>query len=82
MRRQEASHCTSLSFDKHAANAFQSYIMQMHAFSIKRGGLLYGTREDDGGILVHAIYEPPQVWPMIELQLGKEGQCWAGGVGC
>ena len=35
--------------------------MQMHAFSTKRGGWLYGTRGEDGGVQVHAIYEPPQV---------------------
>ena len=35
--------------------------MQALAFSIKRGGLLYGTVDDEGHISVHAIYEPPQV---------------------
>ena len=66
--RQETSHCTSVSFDKHAANAFQSYVMQMHAFSIKRGGILYGTVAEDGGVKVHAIYEPPQVRFLCALQ--------------
>jgi hypothetical protein len=31
------------------------------AFSIKRGGLLYGTVSEDGKVSVEAIYEPPQV---------------------
>ena len=59
--RQETPHCASVSFDRFAANAFQSYVMQMHAFSIKRGGILYGKPAEDGGVLVEAIYEPPQV---------------------
>lgn len=60
-RRQEAPHCTSLSFNRHAANAFQQYVMAAHAFSIKRGGILYGTVQEGGEVLVEAIYEPPQV---------------------
>ncbi len=30
-------------------------------FSIKRGGLLYGTVEEDNTVKVEFIYEPPQV---------------------
>lgn len=61
MSRQETPHCTSVSFDRHAANAFQSYVHGAIAFSIKRGGLLYGTVGEGGKVSVEAIYEPPQV---------------------
>lgn len=59
--RQEQPHCTSVSFDRHAANAFQSYVQSAIAFSIKRGAILYGQQGPEGAVLVHAIYEPPQV---------------------
>ena len=36
--------------------------MAAYAFSIKRGGILYGTVGESGDVLVEAIYEPPQVW--------------------
>lgn len=50
-----------MSFDKHAANMFQSYVQSALAFSIKRGGILYGNKDEEGNVTVHAIYEPPQV---------------------
>jgi nuclear protein localization family protein 4 len=43
IERQDAPHCASVSFDSHAANVFQSYISSAIGFSIKRGGILYGT---------------------------------------
>lgn len=43
IERQDAPRCASVSFDSHAANAFQAYISSALAFSIKRGGILYGT---------------------------------------
>lgn len=64
IERQETPICASVSFDMHAANAFQSYVQSALAFSIKRGGILYGTIDKaeggGGGVFVHAIYEPPQ----------------------
>ena len=42
IERQEAAHCASVSFERHAANAFQSYVRDALAFTIKRGGILYG----------------------------------------
>ncbi len=66
IERQETPSCASVSFDMHAANAFQSYVQSALAFSIKRGGILYGTVDEEedggggGGVFVHAIYEPPQ----------------------
>ena len=60
LERQETPNCASVSFDMHAANAFQSYVQSALAFSIKRGGILYGTVEEEGGVAVNAIYEPPQ----------------------
>jgi len=46
IERQDAPHCASVSFDSHAANVFQSYISSAIGFSIKRGGILYGTGEE------------------------------------
>ena len=60
--RQEEPHCASVSFDRHAANMFQSYVQSALAFSIKRGGVLYGNKDEEGNVTVHAIYEPPQVY--------------------
>ena len=59
--RQETPHCASVSFERHAANAFQGYVRDALAFSIKRGGLLYGSVSEDKKVTVEAIYEPPQV---------------------
>ena len=42
IERQDAPHCASVSFERHAANGFQSYVRDALAFSIKRGGMLYG----------------------------------------
>jgi hypothetical protein len=60
LERQETPKCASVSFDAQAVNAFQSYVHSAMAFSIKRGGVLYGTIGEGGEVLVHAIYEPPQ----------------------
>ena len=40
---------------------FQTYVQSALAFSIKRGGILYGSKDEEGNVTVHAIYEPPQV---------------------
>ena len=50
-----------MSFERHAANAFQRYVHGALNFSIKRGGLLYGSVGEGGHVRVDAIYEPPQV---------------------
>jgi nuclear protein localization family protein 4 len=60
IERQDVAVCSSASFDMHAANMFQSYIQSAMAFSIKRGGILYGEIDEDKNVLIHAIYEPPQ----------------------
>ena len=60
MCRQETPHCTSVSFERHAANAFQSYVSGALAFSIKRGGVLYGNVDEEGRAVVEVIYEPEQ----------------------
>lgn len=60
IERQENPGCSSASFDMHAANMFQSYIQSAIAFSIKRGGILYGQIDEDKNVLIHAIFEPPQ----------------------
>ena len=72
IERQETPACASVSFDMHAANAFQSYVQSALAFSIKRGGILYGTIEEDGGVRVNAIYEPPQEGSADSLVLERD----------
>ena len=72
IERQEKPTCSSVSFDAYAANTFQSYIQSALAFSIKRGGLLYGTcNEESGEVQVHAIYEPPQHGSPDHLELER-----------
>ncbi len=78
LHRQEEPHCASVSFDKHAANMFQSYVQSALAFSIKRGGILYGNKDEEGNVTVHAIYEPPQVEPQHALHCFAFG-AWANG---
>ncbi|KAJ1688580.1 hypothetical protein LUZ63_019970 [Rhynchospora breviuscula] len=58
--RQENPHCVSASFDRASANAFQLYVSETLAFSIKRGGFLYGHVASDSSLSVQFIYEPPQ----------------------
>ena len=43
IERQESPDCPGVSFDGDAIHAFQSYVSAAIAFSIKRGGILYGT---------------------------------------
>lgn len=43
IERQETPDCPNASFDGDAIHAFQSYVSAAIAFSIKRGGILYGT---------------------------------------
>ncbi|XP_068661498.1 NPL4-like protein 2 isoform X2 [Aristolochia californica] len=58
--RQETPHCSSVSFDRDAANAFQLYVNDTLAFAIKRGGFMYGIVSADREVSVQFIYEPPQ----------------------
>ncbi|PRW57867.1 NPL4 1 [Chlorella sorokiniana] len=72
IERQDAPHAASASFDFGAANAFQSYVASALAFSIKRGGILYGTvDEETHEVFVNAIYEPPQSGNADSLQLER-----------
>lgn len=72
IEQQETPGCASASFDRFAANAFQSYVNTALAFSIKRGGLLYGRVDEDNNVLVDVVFEPPQV-PDFVCQ--KRGVC-------
>jgi nuclear protein localization family protein 4 len=74
IERQDTPHCAAASFDSHAANAFQSYVQSALAFSIKRGGILYGTVEEGGEVRAHAIYEPPQRGSAASLELERGGE--------
>ncbi|KAJ3669664.1 hypothetical protein LUZ60_011614 [Juncus effusus] len=58
--RQENPHCVSASFDRASANAFQLYVSETLAFSVKRGAFLYGEINSDSSVSVEFIYEPPQ----------------------
>ncbi|GLJ44607.1 hypothetical protein SUGI_0937540 [Cryptomeria japonica] len=60
IERQEKPHCQAVSFDRDAANAFQQYVNENLAFAIKRGGFMYGSVNEEGGVNVDFIYEPPQ----------------------
>jgi nuclear protein localization family protein 4 len=60
IERQETPHCTSVSFDRHAANVFQSYVSGLLNFSRKRGGILYGSKDEEGNVKVEIIFEPAQ----------------------
>eukprot|EP00850_Spirogloea_muscicola_P007160 SM000035S13140 [mRNA] locus=s35:699473:701296:+ [translate_table: standard] len=88
IERQEKPHCASVSFDRDAANAFQSYVHESLAFSVKRGGFLYGTVNDDGEVSVDFIYELPQEGHAKELVLRRDAEeerrvgIIAEGLGC
>jgi nuclear protein localization protein 4 homolog len=41
--RQEAALCSTASFDRAATNAFQLYVAESLAFTVKRVGFLYGN---------------------------------------
>lgn len=70
--RQENPHCSSASFDRDAANAFQVYVNETLAFSIKRGGFMYGRVTDAATVAVDFIYEPPQVATEDDLTLLRD----------
>eukprot|EP00879_Flechtneria_rotunda_P015340 GHRR01016036.1.p1 GENE.GHRR01016036.1~~GHRR01016036.1.p1 ORF type:complete len:378 (+),score=128.22 GHRR01016036.1:953-2086(+) len=79
IERQGKATVEAVSFDRSAANVFQQYCQSALAFSIKRGGILYGTVGDDNLIRVEFVYEPPQQGGQDELVLERhtpqEAQC-------
>lgn len=70
--RQETPHSQHVSFDRDAANAFQSYVNETLAFAVKRGGFMYGTVSEDGKVEVDFIYEPPQLGQEERLVLMRD----------
>ena len=60
IERQKDAGCALLSMDRNAASQFQSYVGAAMAFSAPRCGWLYGTADDERGVHVDFIYEPPQ----------------------
>ena len=71
--RQEAAHCDSVSFDRGAADAFQRYVNETLAFSIKRGGFMYGRiTGEEKKVFVEFIYEPPQQGTVERLLLLRD----------
>ncbi|KAG2487432.1 hypothetical protein HYH03_013999 [Edaphochlamys debaryana] len=60
IERQDKPHVSAISFDRNAANVFQSYLQGAFNFSIKRGGLLYGYVDEEQHVKVDFIYEPLQ----------------------
>ena len=73
IERQEHADCASVSIERHAANAFQLYVNQGIAFSIKRCGFMYGTSDDEGNVRVEFIYEPPQDGSKDDVLVHAEG---------
>eukprot|EP00879_Flechtneria_rotunda_P011209 GHRR01011707.1.p1 GENE.GHRR01011707.1~~GHRR01011707.1.p1 ORF type:complete len:233 (+),score=91.74 GHRR01011707.1:411-1109(+) len=71
IERQGKATVEAVSFDRSAANVFQQYCQSALAFSIKRGGILYGTVGDDNLIRVEFVYEPPQQGGQDELVLER-----------
>ena len=72
IERQEKAVAASVSFDHSAANEFQVYVRSALAFSVKRGGLLYGTVDDENNVKVEFVYEPPQHSTQFELLLERQ----------
>lgn len=70
--RQESPHSQHVSFDRAAANVFQSYVNGTLAFAVKRGGFMYGTVSEDGKVEVDFIYEPPQLGEEERLVLMRD----------
>lgn len=71
IERQEHPKVASVSFDRHAADVFQAYVRTALAFSIKRGGILYGVVDDADNVKVEFIYEPPQEGSADQLVLER-----------
>ena len=67
IERQDSALVASVSFDMHAANAFQAYVSSL-GFHNKRGGVLYGEVKD-GKVYVQAIYEPEQQGSTEDLEM-------------
>jgi hypothetical protein len=55
---------------------FQQYIQGAFSFSIKRGGIMYGSVDEEGTVRCDFIYEPPQKGTADALELERWG--WAG----
>ncbi|KAK1426706.1 hypothetical protein QVD17_15385 [Tagetes erecta] len=70
--RQENPNCEMVSFDRDAANGFQSYVNESLVFAVKRGGFMYGTVSDEGKVEVDFIYEPPQQGTEDDLMLLRD----------
>ncbi|QDZ19237.1 putative nuclear pore localization protein NPL4 [Chloropicon primus] len=73
IERQEQADCASVSLERHAANAFQLYVNQGIAFSIKRCGFMYGTVDEEKNVRVEFIYEPPQDGSKNEILVHAQG---------
>ncbi|XP_078440018.1 NPL4-like protein 2 [Wolffia australiana] len=71
--RQEAPHCDAVSFDRGAADQFQRYVNETLAFSVKRGGFMYGrVTGEEKKVEVEFIYEPPQQGTVENLYLLRD----------
>ncbi|WIA35011.1 hypothetical protein OEZ86_003507 [Tetradesmus obliquus] len=71
VERQDKATVEGVSFDRAAANAFQQYCNSALAFSIKRGGICYGTVGEDNIVRVEFVFEPPQQGSQDELLLER-----------
>mmetsp|Transcript_30694 Transcript_30694/g.55886 ORF Transcript_30694/g.55886 Transcript_30694/m.55886 type:complete len:491 (-) Transcript_30694:686-2158(-) len=78
IERQVKPTVEAVSFDSEAAGQFQLYLQSVTKFRVKRGGILYGTYDEENSTVnVEFIYEPPQSASPTRLNLEpnpKEGQ--------
>lgn len=74
IERQAKAVTASVSFDHNAAHAFQAYVRSVLGFSIKRGGLLYGSVDEENNVKVEFVYEPPQHATGVDLLLERQSE--------
>lgn len=74
IERQDKPAVEGVSFERSAADVFQQYCQSALAFSIKRGGILYGSVGEDGLVRVEFVYEPPQQGSASDLVLERGTQ--------
>jgi len=72
IERPKEGVCSAVSFDGRAVAQFEAYVSGYLAFTVKRGGIMYGTFGEDGAVHVEAIYEPPQHGSGLSLAIEED----------
>ena len=70
IKKQDEAMCASVTMDHASAGAFTQYLSSF-GWRQQRVGYLYGTFEEDNSVMVHAVYEPPQVRPLHQPPLPR-----------